>query len=92
VLIHEPESAFAVPEHSADVVLAGHTHGGQVRVPLFGAPYSHQVDARLHISRGIQHLGRLLLHISAGMGQLIPLRVHCPPELVWLSCEPDDTH
>jgi uncharacterized protein len=87
-MVHEPELAFTAVEHGADLVLAGHTHGGQVRLPLIGAPYTHRLDRRIQIAAGIQPIGRSLLHISAGLGQLLPLRFGCPPELVWLECEP----
>jgi predicted MPP superfamily phosphohydrolase len=87
-MIHEPELAFAAVEHGADLVLAGHTHGGQVSLPLIGAPYTHRVDERVRIAAGFQRIGPSLLHITTGMGQLMPLRFSCPPELVWLRCEP----
>jgi uncharacterized protein len=87
-LIHEPELAFGAAEAGADLILAGHTHGGQVRFPFIGAPYAHQIDERVRIASGFQRLGDALLHISAGFGQTIPLRWRCPPELVWLDCVP----
>ena len=70
------------------MILAGHTHGGQVRLPVLGAPYSHRLDARLRIAAGFQRIGAGLLHITAGLGHTIPLRFGCPPEVVWLECLP----
>ena len=88
VLIHEPELAFEASARGADLILAGHTHGGQVRLPVLGAPYTHRLDARLHIAAGFQRIGTGLLHITAGLGHTIPLRFGCPPEVVWLECLP----
>jgi uncharacterized protein len=89
-LIHEPELAFGAADAGADLIVAGHTHGGgQVRFPLIGAPYTHQIDERIRIAAGFQRVGDALLHISAGVGQTIPLRWGCPPELVWLDCVPE---
>ena len=88
VLIHEPELVFSAAQHQADLVLAGHTHGGQVRLPVIGALYWHRSDRRLKFPAGVQPLGATQLHISAGMGQLMPIRFRCPPELVWLECVP----
>jgi predicted MPP superfamily phosphohydrolase len=87
-LVHEPELAFAAEPLGAQLILAGHTHGGQVRLPLVGAPYTHRVDRRIRIASGFQRVGPSLLHISAGLGHSIPLRFGCPPEAVWLDCRP----
>jgi predicted MPP superfamily phosphohydrolase len=88
-LVHEPELAFGAAAAGADLILAGHTHGGQVRFPVIGAPYTHAVDSRVRIASGFQRAGDALLHITAGLGHTIPLRWGCPPELVWLDCFPN---
>jgi predicted MPP superfamily phosphohydrolase len=85
-LIHEPDMAFEAHAAGADLILAGHTHGGQVRLPLLGAPYDLRVDPRIAIAAGFQRIGAGLLHITAGLGHTIPLRFRCPPEVVWLDC------
>jgi uncharacterized protein len=83
-LIHEPDLAFEAHAQGADLILAGHTHGGQVKLPLIGAPYTLRVDPRIGIAAGFQRIGAGLLHISAGLGHTIPLRFRCPPEVAWL--------
>src|SRR5438105_2161886 len=87
-LIHEPDLAFEAGELGSDLILAGHTHGGQVRFPLVGAPYTLRMDPRIAIAAGFQRIEAALLHITTGLGHTIPLRFGCPPEVVWLDCQP----
>jgi predicted MPP superfamily phosphohydrolase len=87
-LIHEPDLAFDAAEHGGDLILAGHTHGGQVQLPFLGAPYTLRMDPRIAVAAGFQQIGKGLLHITAGLGHTIPLRFGCPPEVVWLECRP----
>jgi predicted MPP superfamily phosphohydrolase len=85
-LIHEPDLAFEAEDAGADLILAGHTHGGQIRLPIVGAPYTLRMDPRIDIAAGFQRLEAGLLHITSGLGHTIPLRFGCPPEVVWLDC------
>jgi predicted MPP superfamily phosphohydrolase len=87
-LIHEPDLAFDVRAEGADLILAGHTHGGQVQLPWLGALYTLKMDPRITIASGFQHIGEGLLHITAGLGHTIPLRFGVRPEVVWLECDP----
>jgi predicted MPP superfamily phosphohydrolase len=87
-LVHEPEAAPALVARGAELVLAGHTHGGQVSFPLLGAPYTLRADPRIRVAAGLQRLGRGLLHISAGLGHTTPLRFNCPPDATWIDCVP----
>jgi predicted MPP superfamily phosphohydrolase len=90
-LIHEPDLAFEASELGGDLILAGHTHGGQVRLPLIGALYTLRMDPRIAIAAGFQRIEEALLHITAGLGHTIPLRFGVPPEVVWLDCAPPVT-
>ena len=69
----------------ADAIFAGHTHGGQVRVPGFGALVAN-CDIPLRQARGLStwnHRGRTIpLNVSAGLGHSIyaPVRFACRPE------------
>src|SRR5216683_2136357 len=87
-LIHEPDLAFEARELGSDLILAGHTHGGQVRFPMVGALYTLRMDPRILIAAGFQRIEEALLHITTGLGHTIPLRFGVPPEVVWLECEP----
>lgn len=77
----------------ADVIFAGHTHGGQVRVPGFGALVAN-CDIPLRQARGFsdwQRAGRTVpLNVSAGLGHSIyaPVRFACRPEATLLTLLP----
>lgn len=73
-----------------DLALAGHTHGGQVRIPGIGA-LTANCDLPLHATRGVSwHGAGLPLHVSAGLGQsrYAPLRFACRPEATLLELIP----
>ncbi len=73
-----------------DLALAGHTHGGQVRVPGLGALVAN-CDLPLAQTRGLSDYGAgLALHVSAGLGQsrYAPVRFACRPEATLLTLTP----
>ncbi|WP_092530327.1 metallophosphoesterase [Amycolatopsis arida] len=83
-LTHSPEprilDAFAADGY--DLVLAGHTHGGQLRVPGVGALVTNCELDRSR-ARGVSRWGaHMWLHVSAGLGTspYAPVRFACPPE------------
>lgn len=87
VLAHDPASFASVP-HGPIATICGHTHGGQIRLPFFGAVVNAS-DAPMAWTHGhiVQH-GRHLV-VSAGLGSSgLPFRLNCPPEIVSLTLEP----
>lgn len=78
----------------ADVLLAGHTHGGQVRVPFSRKALVSNCDLPLDQARGLSewsHGGRTVpLNVSAGLGHSIyaPVRFACRPEATLLTLLP----
>lgn len=76
----------AMAGDGADLVLAGHTHGGQLRVPGFGALVTN-CDLPRGQARGLSAYGDAALHVSAGLGTspYAPIRFACPPEATLLS-------
>jgi len=76
----------AMKEDGLDLIFAGHTHGGQVRIPWFGGTRSLTTNCDLPNwrSRGLTRFGQEpWLHVSAGMGYnpFTPIRLFCPPEV-----------
>jgi predicted MPP superfamily phosphohydrolase len=78
----EPRLVDAFTDDGFSLVLSGHTHGGQLRVPGYGALVSNcGLDPKL--ARGLTRWSeRSWLHVSAGLGTspYAPVRFACPPE------------
>jgi predicted MPP superfamily phosphohydrolase len=87
VVAHNPDSIATVPRDvRVDVMLAGHTHGGQIVLPWYGAPVTMtQVCGPRTASGWVPH-ERAPLYVTRGLGAQLPLpiRVLCPPEILVL--------
>lgn len=78
---HEPDLAEKVEPYGPLLLLAGHTHGGQVRVPLLGPVAAPKLGKRF-VSGRFQ-IGDMTLFVSNGIGiYRPPVRFNCPPEVV----------
>lgn len=79
-LIHEPDYARMVARQPIDLQLSGHSHGGQIVLPLVGPPYLPPLARRY--PKGLYRLGPLTLYTNVGLGAIeIPIRLNCPPEV-----------
>ena len=76
----------AMTADGADLVLAGHTHGGQLRVPGVGALVTN-CDLPRAQAKGLSQYGDAALHVSAGLGTspYAPFRFACRPEATLLT-------
>jgi predicted MPP superfamily phosphohydrolase len=82
LLVHEPD--YAVYVKNVDLQLSGHSHGGQIRFPLVGAPVL-PVMGRLY-PRGLRRLGPLTLYTNIGIGTIwVPMRLNCQPEVTLIT-------
>jgi predicted MPP superfamily phosphohydrolase len=73
-----------VRRYPLDLQLSGHSHGGQIRLPLAGAPYLPQLARKYPC--GWRHLGPLNLYTNRGLGTVdLPVRFNCPPEVTLLT-------
>jgi hypothetical protein len=86
VLTHAPEAFEELAERpAARLILAGHTHGGQVRLPFIGAL---RVPSRYgtRFAHGLFKLGDTVFYVNAGIGTShLPVRFLCRPELTFIT-------
>jgi uncharacterized protein len=84
LLCHAPDYATHIQSQEAgqavDLMLSGHTHGGQIRLPLIGALVLPPMGRRF--VEGWFQLGHMGLYVNRGIGTIgVPFRLDCPPEL-----------
>lgn len=87
VLAHNPDSADSNFTTNVDLMISGHTHGGQINIPFIGPPVL-AVKNREYIS-GFIRSTKTNLYISKGLGwSMLPVRFNCPPEISILRLVP----
>lgn len=79
-LVHEPDVADSLQGYPIALQLSGHSHGGQVRLPIVGPPYLPLLSRKYPM--GHYRAGALDLYTNRGLGVIgVPFRFLCPPEL-----------
>ncbi len=91
LLVHSPELFHEARCAGIDFYLCGHTHGGQIRLPLFGAPITNAACPRRFSDRIWRHGGTQgYTHRGTG-SSCIPFRLNCPPEATLHILNPGDS-
>lgn len=84
LLTHSPAGVKYAPR-GTDIMLAGHTHGGQVRLPFYGAISMPDKEISRTHSAGYHEINNQALYISRGLGtSQLPVRFCCRPEILVL--------
>ena len=83
VLSHNPDTKLALKPFAWDLLLCGHTHGGQVCLPFIGAPFAPVLDK--NYLAGLYRWEDRWLHITRGVGNLHGVRFNCRPEVSLLT-------
>ncbi len=86
LLSHSPDQLPWARQQGFDLMLAGHTHGGQVRFPFLGpvlCPSWHGVK----YASGVFNEHPTVMHVSRGLAGTRPLRLNCAPEIARLTLE-----
>jgi predicted MPP superfamily phosphohydrolase len=84
-VVHTPDVVSEWALAGYDLVLAGHTHGGQVRFPFVGAVVTN-CSLPSALASGLHRIGGTWLHVSPGLGtgRFSPIRFNCRPEATLL--------
>jgi predicted MPP superfamily phosphohydrolase len=83
LLSHNPDSKERLRGHSWDLMLCGHTHGGQCDLVFFGTPFAPVRDKRY--VRGLHRWNDRWIHVTKGVGNLHGMRLNCRPEISLLT-------
>ena len=91
LMCHEPDFVdFIMRQERSqhiDLVLSGHSHGGQVRLPFVGAIELPPMGQKYPM--GHYRLGKTQLYVNRGLGTVgVPVRFDCPPEITHITLQP----
>jgi len=87
VLSHHPDGISRVdPRLRVDIMIAGHTHGGQIVLPVYGAPLTMSKTCGRHTAHGWVPNPRAPLYVTRGLGEQFPfpIRIGATPEILML--------
>ena len=86
-VMHTPDRLPWAVGQRCDLVVAGHNHGGQIRVPGLG-PLLAPARTGVRYAGGVYQKNRTVMHVGRGLGALHPLRINCRPEITLLTLVP----
>ena len=87
LLSHSPDQLPWAKQNGFDLMVAGHNHGGQIRLPLIG-PLIAPSKYGFRYAGGLYWEPPTLLHVSRGLAGIHPVRFNCPPEIALLILQP----
>ncbi|MDD3627086.1 MAG: metallophosphoesterase [bacterium] len=87
VLAHSPETLDFILSRKPDLVLTGHTHGGQISFPFIG-PVFLNIKKGFRIMTGLNYFNEIPVYQSSGVGiTMFPIRLNCRPEITMITLE-----
>ena len=80
ILAHNPDTITRLKDYPGDLVLSGHTHGGQINLPWLWKRFTAMEN--IQFKSGLHQVQSKSLYISRGLGGVIPFRFNTMPEIV----------
>jgi uncharacterized protein len=82
LLAHSPHPYPQAVQRGLDLMLSGHTHGGQIRIPILGAPFVPAMGLFPRYDYGLYNSGPTTMIVSGGLGEsMLPIRFNIRPEV-----------
>ena len=88
LLSHNPDIIEAAAAARADLILAGHTHGGQIVLPLIGPTYTQTEQLSRGEASGYSRRGKTQVYVHRGLGEGVPVRFGAPPHVTFIRLLP----
>ena len=93
VLLHNPDGAVHLRDYPGEIILSGHTHGGQVNLPWLWKKFTLMEDTRLKsglinlvtAAQKVKGPAHKSIYVNRGIGSILPFRWFSPPEILLLT-------
>ena len=82
LMLHEPDAADLYADYGFELMLAGHSHGGQVNLPFLSSPTTSMAEKYQKGLYDIESSEKIKLYVNSGIGTShFPIRFRVPPEI-----------
>lgn len=85
ILLHNPDGIACLKDYPGDIVLSGHTHGGQINLPWVWKKFT--LLENMNLKKGLKKIHDKWLYINRGVGSALPFRWFSMPEILLLTLE-----
>ena len=85
ILAHNPDSISLLKNWPGDIILSGHTHGGQVNLPFLWKKF--MLSEYMSLKKGLYRIYNKYLYVNRGVGSVMQFRWFSPPELTLITLE-----
>lgn len=83
LMLHEPDAADLYADYGFELMLAGHSHGGQVNLPFLSSPTTSMAEKYQKGLYDMETSGKIKLYVNSGIGTShFPIRFRVPPEII----------
>lgn len=85
ILLHNPDGVPSIKDYPGQIILSGHTHGGQVNLPWMWKKFT--LLENMQFKKGLVKYKDKWMYVNRGLGSVLPFRWFSPPEILLLTLE-----